>query len=324
MTKDFLWVRHDQPHTYQRNTMLKTHPELKKLMGPEYKSKYIATILVVSQLFLAIASKEIHGWKYITIVYILGATLTQALFLAIHELSHNLFFRTHSSNRFFAMFCNFPIVFPFAESFRFYHLLHHQHQGVHFVDSDLPSEFEARLFQGTFGKFCWYNCQIIFYALRPCLTLKQPITRYLIINAILQTVFDTIIYIHFGIEPFRFLILSILIAGGLGLHPTSSHFVSEHFLLFEPCENEIQENKIQETFDYRGFLNNFTWNVGMHQCHHNMPNIPWSKLKQVYTIAPEYFENVTVHDSWIMVPFQFIFNKNITLRSRVKRHMKTN
>ena len=320
MSKDnFLWVKHNEPHADQRTKMLQTHPELKKLMGPEYKSKYIAMILMTLQVILSILSINFDGWKYAFLVYVFGATLTQAIFLAIHELSHNLFFKKSHHNRIFAMICNFPIVFPFAESFRFYHLLHHKYQGVHFKDLDIPSEFEAQLFQGRIGKFCWYNFQIIFYALRPCFSLQQPLTKYLFVNAILQMSFNVMMYICVGIEPFRFLILSILIAGGFGLHPTSSHFISEHFVLCVPSSDVIQE-----TFDYHGVFNKLTWNVGMHQCHHNMPNIPWSRLKQVYTIAPEYFENVTLHDSWIMLPFQFILDSNVSLRSRVKRYEKNN
>lgn len=317
MGTDFIWVEYNEPHAKQRSEMLKKYPELKQLMGPEYKSKYIASILVCVQLCLAILSKQLHGWRYFLMLYFFGATLTQALFLAIHELSHNLFFKKTISNRMFAIFCNFPIVFPFSESFRFYHILHHKHQGVHTIDTDIPSEFETRLFRSTIGKFCWYNFQIIFYALRPCITIKQPITLYLLVNYILQFLFNALLFSYFGIEPFRFLIYSILIAGGMGFHPTSSHFISEHFVLHKP-----ENANIQETFDYHGILNKVTWNVGLHQCHHNMPNIPWSRLKKVYTIAPEYFENKRVHDSWIMIPFEFIFDKKVTLKSRVKREKK--
>ena len=311
---DFMWVDHSEPHASLRQQMLKMHPEIKGLMGPEYKSKYIASFLVVAQVALSVLSTQWTGWRYGAAVYVLGAPLTQALFLAIHELSHNLFFKRRSWNHMFGIVCNFPIVIPFAESFRFYHNLHHKYQGVHKLDTDIPSAFETWLFRGTIGKFVWYNFQIVFYALRPCLTLKAPITSFVVANVVLQLSFNAVVYLHFGAEPFRFLLLSALVAGGFGLHPLSSHFMSEHYL-FTQLDRDTQ----QETYDYHGWFNNVTFMVGYHRGHHNFPNIPWSKLKQLYAIAPEFFANVSVHRSWVTFPFCFILDPDNTLSCRIKR-----
>tara|TARA_B100000214_G_scaffold372887_1_gene352043 strand:- start:8686 stop:9621 length:936 start_codon:yes stop_codon:yes gene_type:complete len=307
---DFLWKNDTEPHSLKRTELFRSHPEVKKLIGPEYKSKYISFILVISQLSLAVLTKNLTGWKYWAILYIFGGTITQALFLSVHEISHNLFFKKTLHNRLFGMFCNLPIVFPFSESFRFYHLQHHSHMGGDNIDSDIPCALETKIFRGKLGKFVWYNFQILFYALRPVLTKSQPITRYLIINFIIQIVFDTFLYHLVGIKPFQFLLLSLLIAGGFGLHPLSSHFVSEHYI--------FDKDGQFETGDYHGWLNCFTWNVGYHNAHHNMPNVPWSNLPHLTKLSCE-DDKILVHKSWILLPIKFILDDNISLCSRIKR-----
>ena len=47
-----------------------------------------------------------------------GATANQNLFLAIHEISHNLAFRSPMANRLLAVFANLPIGIPYSASFR--------------------------------------------------------------------------------------------------------------------------------------------------------------------------------------------------------------
>jgi sphingolipid delta-4 desaturase len=50
--------------------------------------------------------------------YIIGATANQNLFLAIHEISHNLAFKSPLANRLLAIFANLPIGIPYSASFR--------------------------------------------------------------------------------------------------------------------------------------------------------------------------------------------------------------
>ena len=275
-------------------------------MGPEPRSKYIGAGLVLAQLSVAVFASRLCTWKYFCMVYLVGAPLTQALFLAIHELSHNLFFQRSHSNHLFAMVCNLPIVFPFSESFRFYHLQHHRNQGVHGVDSDIPSEWEVRIFRGFVGKFVWYNFQIVFYALRPLLTKRQPMTSYLCLNIILQLTFDILFVTVFGIRAIVFLLLSVLVAGGFGLHPTSAHFISEHYV--------FDRRQQSETFDYHGPLNYVTWNVGWHENHHNFPNVAWSNLPKIAEVAPNALgtSQYTIHGA---PPLKFVLS-TVSLTSR--------
>lgn len=56
--------------------------------------------------------------KFLLVSYIVGATANQNLFLAIHEISHNLAFKSATANRLFAVFANLPIGLPYSAAFR--------------------------------------------------------------------------------------------------------------------------------------------------------------------------------------------------------------
>jgi sphingolipid delta-4 desaturase len=74
-----------------------------------------------------------------------------------------------------------------------------------------------------------------------------------------------------------------------------------------------------ETFSYYGPLNFFTYNVGLHNEHHDFPAIPWTRLPKLREIASEFYERLPQHTSWTYVFYQFIFDSDVSLWSRVKR-----
>jgi sphingolipid delta-4 desaturase len=57
-------------------------------------------------------------WRFLATAYVIGATCNQNLFLAIHEISHNLAFRSAFANRLLAIFANLPIGLPYSAAFR--------------------------------------------------------------------------------------------------------------------------------------------------------------------------------------------------------------
>ena len=192
---DFLWDNQEEPHASRRKQIQKAHPEVTKLMGPEWKSKYICLfLLVIPQIWLSWATQELSWPAYLAVAYVVGATITQALFLAIHELAHNLFFKSPQANRYFAMIANFPIGIPYCVPFRGYHLEHHKYQGVDGIDTDIPSRLEGKLIRGPLAKAIWCCCQILTYALRPMFIKAQDITRAHLMNWASQIAFDVDIY----------------------------------------------------------------------------------------------------------------------------------
>ena len=148
----FAWSAEQEPHARRRREMLERHPEIGELYGPCPRTKYVCSALVAAQLGTAYLLRDAPWWLIPLVAYAFGGVISQALLLAIHELSHNLAFKRPWQNRLFAVFINLPIGVPVAETFRYYHLLHHHQQGVDGVDTDLPTELEARL-----TSTCWWG-----------------------------------------------------------------------------------------------------------------------------------------------------------------------
>ncbi len=308
---DFIWSNEYAVHAVRRGQILKAHPQVSKLSGPEWRSKYICLLgLVIPQFWLSWATQDLNWMVYLTVAYVFGATLTQALFLAIHELSHNLFFVTSMYNRLFAMVVNLPIVVPYCVAFRGYHLEHHKHQGVDGVDTDVPTHFEGRVIRGPVTKALWVCCQIVTYALRPMCVRPQNIGTEHLINWFVQVTFNAVVCYTWGWRPLAFLLLCIVLAGGL--HPCAGHFISEHYVFphLDPS---------QETYSYYGPLNRLTWNVGYHNEHHDFPYIPWSRLPVLKKTAPEFYDTLIACESWTGVIWNYILRPEMGPYSRVKR-----
>ena len=197
--EDFIWDTTDEPHASRRKEIMKAHPEVKKLFGHEWKSKYLCMfLLIIPQIWLSWYTTD-FGWPaYLFVAYVFGATITQSLFLAIHELAHNLFFQGTQANRLFAMVANWPIGIAYCVPFRGYHLEHHKWQGVDGIDTDIPSRFEGKYVRGPVLKAVWCCCQILTYALRPMFIKAQDFTPNHLYNWISQIGFDLVVYYFWG------------------------------------------------------------------------------------------------------------------------------
>ena len=198
-------------HASRRKQLLATYPEVRVLCGPEPRSKYLALALVAAQLGLACTA----GWwqsttSYLAVAYVGGATVAQSLFLAVHELAHNLFFRSILANKLFSILVNLPLLFPFAIVFRTYHLLHHAQQGQVGYDMDLPSPLEQRAVRGPVTKALWLSAQLVFYALRPCALMPLRPTAWVVLNWAAQLAFNIALVHAVGWGAVRFLLLSQL------------------------------------------------------------------------------------------------------------------
>ena len=117
-----------QPHRSRRMEILKKHPEIKKLYGHEPKTKYMVAVTVLLQTYLAVKMIDSSWPVFLAVAYFIGATCNHSLFLAIHEWSHNLGFKSAEHNKMASMFANLPIGFPYSASFKPYHMDHHRNQ----------------------------------------------------------------------------------------------------------------------------------------------------------------------------------------------------
>lgn len=305
---DFIWSMTDEPHASRRKEMIKSHPELKELMGHEPLTKYI--VLVVMAVHLGTAYYLRHSaftFKFWILSYFLGGTLVQILFLANHEISHNLAFKKFYHNKLFGIFTNIPLLIPYFMYFKQYHNEHHKYQGVAGVDTDLPTRLEARLLSSTPGKLFFMFFQVWFYAFRPMFVRQAQVNRYVILNYAVEIAFIAGVYNYFGSGPLWYLLASDHWAGSI--HPLASHFIAEHYTFVGEAE----------TMSYYGPLNYLTWNVGYHNEHHDFPTVPWTKLPKLREYGHEYYDSLPYHKSWTKALWNFLFNPGITMYNRVIR-----
>ncbi|XP_075236926.1 delta4-sphingolipid-FADS-like protein ifc [Lycorma delicatula] len=306
---DFEWTYTEEPHATRRKLILAKHPEIKQLFGYDPAFKWIVVTMVFVQFLTLFFIKDCSWPMVLLFAYCFGGVINHSLMLAIHEIAHNLAFghARPMANRMLGLFANLPIGVPFAITFKSYHLEHHRYQGDEKLDTDIPTYLEAKLFCTTLGKFFWVFLQPLFYALRPVVTYPKQPTSLEITNTVIQLTFDILVYYFFGIKTLVYLTSGSLMA--MGLHPVAGHFISEHYMF----------RKGFETYSYYGCLNWITFNVGYHNEHHDFPAVPGSRLPEVKRIAPEFYDNLPHHNSWVSVIYDFIFDPDIGPYARMKR-----
>ncbi|KAF7348514.1 Sphingolipid delta(4)-desaturase [Mycena venus] len=257
---DFLWLMTEEPHRSRRMEILKAHPEVTKLMGHEPLTKYVVLGVVALQLYCAFALRHTRPTSplFLFCAYAIGGTANHNLFLAIHEITHNLAFKGIVPNKLLAMFANLP------------HRQHHKFMGQDGIDVDLPTRLELLLLNNVLGKVFFAIFQILFYALRPGLVRSQRFGPWHALNIVVQLLFNYALVSTLGWRPFVYLLASSFFAGSL--HPCAGHFIAEHYL-WDGLE--------QETYSYYGPLNVLAYNVGYHNEHHDFPSIPWTRLPRV-------------------------------------------
>lgn len=289
---------------------MKAHPEVTKLMGHEPLTKYVVLLVVSLQVGLAIYLRHTSPLSplFIICAYAIGGTANHNLFLAIHEITHNLAFKSIIPNKLLAIFANLPIGIPYSAAFKGYHIEHHKFMGQDKIDTDLPTNFELICLNNVFGKVFFATFQILFYALRPGFVRAQRFSRWHFLNLLVEVIFDYILVSTFGARPLIYLIMSSFFAGSL--HPCAGHFIAEHYLW---------DGMEQETFSYYGPLNILAYNVGYHNEHHDFPSIAWTRLPALRALAPEFYDKIPSHPSWPMVIVNFIRDKEVGIFARAKR-----
>eukprot|EP00931_Biecheleriopsis_adriatica_P078764 TRINITY_DN52180_c0_g1_i1.p2 TRINITY_DN52180_c0_g1~~TRINITY_DN52180_c0_g1_i1.p2 ORF type:complete len:352 (+),score=53.31 TRINITY_DN52180_c0_g1_i1:53-1057(+) len=318
--RDYFFSATDEPHVTRRAEILKKHPEIKKLMGPEWRTKYLIAATVALQIFMAWLTLEWRWPAYVIALYVIGGTANHSLFLAVHELAHNLGASTIWANKLISLVANFPIGIPYSINFKPYHMEHHRYQGQDGVDTDVPTRMEGWLITDTATCYIDHTCrkaifmffQIFAYALRP-LFIKPtlvPWDGWMLFNYVTQFSFDGLMIYLFGAPVIWWFLLSTFFAGSI--HPTAGHFIAEHYVV----EGEV------ETYSYYGPLNRLAYNVGYHNEHHDFPNIAWGNLPKVREIAPEYYNTLPQCESWFGILMKYIFDDSISPYSRVKRQQK--
>ena len=199
-------------------------------------------------------------------------------------------------------------------------MTHHKSLGVDGLDTDLPTSLEAFFLDSVLGKAFFCTFQIIFYAIRPMMVYQLPLTKIHVFNIAVQLFFDYMLVRYVGSHSLAYLILSSFLAGSL--HPCAGHFIAEHYVFQNQPKGKSDPSVLApmpETFSYYGPLNVLTFNVGLHNEHHDFPAIPWTRLPLLHETAREFYADLPSHSSWVWVIWQFIWDQEVGLGCRVKR-----
>jgi len=304
---DFFWSYSDEPHATRRKEILAKYPQVKELFGHDPSTKYVVAWWVLSQLAVAYVLRESSWGLIVLIAYCYGGFAAHALFLAMHEICHNLAFAKSIYNRFLGFFANSVTVVPHFSMFTRYHMEHHQYQGVDGVDADVPTTYEGDFFTNSVKKALWVFFQPLFYVIRPLFLKPKKPGVWEAINWSSCLIADIIIGYTWGPKAVVYLFLSGFL--GSGLHPIAGHFIAEHYVFI----------KGQETYSYYGPLNLITFNVGYHNEHHDFPRIPGSRLPTLKKMCPEYYDNLPSYNSWTKVLWDYITDPEVGPYSRMKR-----
>src|SRR5690606_42146921 len=73
MSVDYTYVEHEQIHRERARQILKAHPEVRTLMGPNPWTALFITLIVAAQLFMGAYLQDKAWWLILIVAYIFGA-----------------------------------------------------------------------------------------------------------------------------------------------------------------------------------------------------------------------------------------------------------
>jgi sphingolipid 4-desaturase/C4-monooxygenase len=302
-------VNDPEPHAARARGLLAAHPELRALAGHLPSTGVWLFALVVAQIGIALFVGDRRWIVWAPTAYVVGATIDHALWVLIHECTHNLIYRSRFANRVASIVANLPLVVPGAISFSKYHLLHHRHMGELEFDGGVPGPTESGFIgRSRARKTMWVTAFVAVQAIRPSRLKQVPLfDGWTMANVVVQVLAMAALVASTGLGPIKYLAVSTVFA--IGLHPLGGRWIQEHFA-FAPN---------QETYSYYGPLNKLAFNVGYHVEHHDLVTIPWSRLPEIRRLAPEFYEGLHSYRSWTAVLSRFLFDRNVTLFNYIVR-----
>lgn len=294
------------PHGGRAKRILQDHPDVRRLIGRNIWTFWITAGIVLFQVAVAWLLRGSPWWLVVGVGVLVGSFADHALWVIIHECTHNLIFRSPVANTLTGMLANFPIVVPSSVFFQRYHMKHHAYLGVYDHDADVPNRWEARLVgNSAWRKALWLLLFPVVQLTRPPrLKELRPIDHWVVVNFVVQMAFNAAIF--FLISPAALAYLFVSFFFSIGGAPLGARWIQEHYALFPG----------QETNDYYGWLNHIQLNIGYHNEHHDFPSVPWNKLPDVKRIAPEAYDTLRYHPSWAGLAWRFVADPKISLYSR--------
>jgi len=306
--RNFHFMEHDEPHATRRRMILEKYPEVKKLMKQDSFSFFLTLALVIGQVFAMYLIQNM-SWPIIILgAFFSGAVLSHALYVLIHDLTHYTAFKSRRANQFTAILANLGQGVPTSISFGRYHADHHIFLGRPNWDPDLPTQWEIGFFRTTLRKFLYVVFLPFFYGGRPYVVCAKSPNLMELVNTVIVLSWDFFLYYMFGGKALVYLIVGTLF--GLGLNPVAMHIIAEHYEFIQG----------QDTYSYYGPFNYTGLNIGYHIEHHDFPNIPWRKLPRLREIAPEFYNTLPQHKSYLLVLYKYLFDNEFGAWCRIGRN----
>ena len=301
-----------EPHADRAREILTRHPEIRHHFRRNPWSALLIAALVGLQVLLAAWAPGQPWWLVLVVAYAVGAFMTHALLVLVHECAHDLVFERRGLNRVSAILAGLPTVLLNGVTWGRYHLKHHRYQGIYERDFDLPSRWEARLIgRSPAGKALWFVLFPLFHMARALRNTREieelKIDRWVVLAFSCQLAFVAAVSVVLGVKAITYLLGSFFFA--IGLHPLGGRWVQEHLVTSAP----------QETYSYYGPLNLVSLNVGHHNEHHDFPAVPWNRLPQVKRLASDTYERLAWHASWTALLLRFLFDSELGLFDRMVR-----
>ena len=308
MNNEFPLTDSPNPHIGRGKQIVRAHPEIREYFKPHAATgAWILGVVGLQIGVAALVSGLSWAWTLVA-AYLVGAWASHALFVLIHDATHNMISGKTVTDRVWGIICNIGQGFPSAMSFRTFHLLHHSHLDEYDYDGDLAYHWEARLVgRSPIRKMLWLVLFSIVEVVRPMRLKKELFNHWLVVNALVIIATDAAIFLAFGAKGLAYVVLSTFF--GIGLHPAGARWIAEHYT-FKPG---------QETYSYYGPINKVSFNIGYHNEHHDLVRVPWVHLPKVRAIASEFYEPLYSHPSYLGVLRWFLFDPTVDLYTRITR-----
>uniref|UniRef100_A0A915KTR5 Sphingolipid delta4-desaturase N-terminal domain-containing protein n=1 Tax=Romanomermis culicivorax TaxID=13658 RepID=A0A915KTR5_ROMCU len=317
----FHWEYTEEPHRSRRVEILGKHPEIKKLMKSDGDRNLVLTGLALT--VCQISFGLINDWlTYAPLrflfICVVGTWLTTAVMLHVHEAAHGLIFGPNHvwKNRIYGLVINLSLGLPFYSFFKKHHKSHHKSMGDEFLDCEYPSDLEVALFSDTsLGKYLWILANPVIYTIRtPVLMVQRfkwgwDVEEFINIFTIIA--FNGLLFYLDCCQMVNYLFCCSMIAS------------QSNMFGFWGLMSHTEFIKYRETYSYYGILNKIYINFGYHVEHHDFPGIPSKYLPEIHRIAPEYYEENFVLNSFLVAVIKFIFDPKVGVQSRLKRPNKS-
>ncbi|MGE0608265.1 MAG: fatty acid desaturase [Pirellulales bacterium] len=297
----YVVVEYPAPHPDRARTIMAEHPEVRSLFGYNRWSGVAILAIVAVQLVVGAWLTPIAWWIKAIVAFCFGAYCNHALWVLVHECTHNLVYRSRAANRWMAILANLPMFFPMTVTFSVHHIKHHKYLGDYHNDADVANRWEAWLFRrGPLGRLAWQCLFPVFQLVRTFWleSKNQPSswTKWLWVNVAVQLSFLVGFFWLLGPGSLLYFVFSAFFS--VGPHPLGARWIQEHYVFREG----------QETYSYYGGLNHLAFNIGYHNEHHDLPQIPWNRLPALKKAVPEMYDGLHAHYSWTKLWLKFLFD----------------